>query len=128
MLMHARTIAATTAGALLAVPVAVLVAAPANADIERHGNCGGGRYELSVDREGGGFEVNVDLDNVAPGSKWKITLRQDGKRYYSERRTADREGDIDVERFRSNTNGSDKFSFRAKRVGGGASCTAAITV
>ena len=56
-----RTAAALTAGALLAVPTAVLVSAPAYADVERQGTCGTGRYELSVDRENGGFEVNADL-------------------------------------------------------------------
>lgn len=114
-------------GALLAVPTAVLVSAPAHADVERHGACGGGHYEFSVDREAGGFEVSLDLDYVRPGSRWQVVLRHDGKRYFKKTLRADNEGDLDVERWRTNTTGNDTFKFRAKRVGGPASCTRIIT-
>jgi hypothetical protein len=126
--MLKRTTALLASGALLAVPAATLMAAPAHADTERSGACGNGRYELSVDREGSGWEVNADLDRVAPDSRWKIVLKHDGKTFYSKVHTADREGDIDVERFRGDTTGADKFRFVAKRVGGKAGCASTITV
>jgi len=115
-------------GALLAVPASALVAAPAHADVERHGACGGGSYELSVDREGVGFEVSADLDNVQAGSKWRVVLRHDGKRFFAKTLRADNEGDLDVERYRSNTKGKDRFAFRAARADGSASCSAGLTV
>lgn len=124
----ARTTALTTAGALLAVPAAVLVATPAHADVDRYGSCGGGTYEFSVDREDGGYEVSVDVDRVAPGSRWKVVLRHDGNRFYKRTLTADNEGDLDVDRLRNNTGGNDRFKFRATRAKGSASCGRAITV
>lgn len=127
MSMFTRTTALTAAGALLAAP-AVLIAAPAHADVERNGACGGGWHEFSVDREGNGFEVNLDLDGVKPGSKWKVVLRHDGKRYFNRTIRADYEGDLDIERYRGNTKGKDTFKFRASRVNGSATCTAKITV
>jgi hypothetical protein len=124
----ARTTALTTAGALLAVPAAVLVATPAHADVDRYGTCGGGSYEFSVDREDGGYEVAVDLDRVAPGSRWKVVLRHDGNRFYKRTLTADNEGELDVDRNRTNTGGDDTFKFRAARVDGSAGCGRTITV
>ncbi len=127
--MNKRLIALSTAGVVLAAPAALaLSAAPAHADVERRGACGGGTYELSVDREGRGYEVNVDLDRVAPGSKWRVIIAQDGKRKANVVRTAERDGDVDVERYLPNTAGKDKFRFTAKRVGGKTKCGAAITV
>ncbi len=125
--MYRRITAGLAIGALTAVPVA-LVAAPAHADVERHGACGSGRYELSVDRENGGFEVSVDLDRLPPGQRWKVVLRHDGAKVASVTRRADHAGDIDLERFRANTGGKDVFRFTAKRVGGTASCGDRITV
>lgn len=122
-----KTVATLTLLALPATAIAA-TAVPASADAERHGRCGAGVYELSVDREGRGYEISVDLDRVAPGSRWTIALRHDGKRYAKVTRTADREGDLDVERFRRNTSGTDTFAFTAKRVGGNQKCSARITV
>ena len=127
--MKIRTTAAlTTAGALLAVPTAVLVAAPAHADVDREGRCGAGTYDFSVDREGRGFEVSADLDNQRPGSRWKIVVREDGRVIANITRRADREGDVELDRFTRNTAGTDRFVMRATPIGGGAGCSASITV
>ena len=121
--------AALAAGSLLAAPVALVATAPsAHADVERHGRCGPGVYDFSVDREGSGFEVSADVDGLKPGSRWKIVLRHDGSKIASVTRRADREGDIDVERYARGTAGADKFTMKVKRVGGTASCSASITV
>ncbi len=114
--------------ALLGASTALLVAAPAHADVERQGACGAGHYELTVDREGTGWDVDADLDRLATGAEWKIVLKHDGKRFYRAVRTADHEGEIDVDRFRGDTAGSDVFTFKATRVGGTERCTARITV
>ncbi len=127
--MSHRITAALAAGSLLAAPVALIATAPsAHADVERHGQCGPGVYDFSVDREGSGFEVSADVDGLRPGSRWKIVLRHDGDKIASVTRRADGEGDIDVERFRRNSAGADKFKMSVKRVGGTASCGATITV
>ena len=127
--MNKRFIALGTAGVVLAAPAALmLTAAPAHADVERRGTCGGGTYELSVDREGRGYEVNVDLDHVAAGSKWRVVITQDGTRKAKVVRTAERDGDLDVERYLPNTAGKDTFKFTAKRLGSKTKCGVGITV
>lgn len=127
--MSHRITAALAAGSLLAAPVALVATAPsAHADVQRHGKCGPGVYDFSVDREGAGFEVSADVDGLKPGSRWKIVLRHDGTKIASVTRRADREGDIDVERYARGSAGADTFKMKVKRVGGTASCSASITV
>lgn len=125
-----KRIAALSTAAVLAVPASAVAfaAAPAHADVDRNGRCGSGTYELSVDREDRGFEVGVDLDRLPVGSKWRVKIWHDGKRVANVVRTADREGDVEVERFRPNTRGSDTFRFKAKRVGTRTTCGAKVTV
>jgi hypothetical protein len=122
-----------TAAALVAAPFATLLAAaPATADTSKRGVCAQGTYELQVDREdaedGGGFEVGVDLDRLAPGSSWTVVVKHDGKRAVKTSRVADSEGDLEVDVQRPDTSGKDTFRFRAVPAGGGSTCAAAITV
>jgi hypothetical protein len=123
-----RTAAGLGTALALAVPTALVTAAPASADVERRGACGAGSYEFSVDREDGGLEVSVDVDRVAPGSRWRVTMRHDGNRFYRNVLRADGEGDLDVERQRPDTSGRDTFRFRAKRVGHAIACSDRIRV
>lgn len=104
----------------------VLVAAPANADVERRGTCAGATYELNVDRERGGFEVDADLDNARVGSEWRVAIRHDGKLVTSRVLTADNEGELDLGVYRKNTAGKDTFKLTVTPVGG-ASCSLKVT-
>lgn len=104
-----------------------LVAAPAHADTERTGTCAGARYELSVDRERGGFEVDADLDGAKPGSAWRVALRHDGAVVTSKVHRADAEGEIDVDTRRRDTAGSDTFRLTVTPAGG-AACSVKVTV
>ncbi len=121
-----RTTALLAGGALLAGPAAVLVASPASADVERTVVCGPGTGELAVDREGRRNEVSVDLDDVTPGSRWKVVIKKDGKRIAKAMRTADNEGDLELDRFVRNTRGQDTFAFRAKQINATASCSTSV--
>jgi len=128
-----RTTALIAAGALVAAPLAtVLAASPASADTTKRGVCGQGSYEFQVDREdredGGGFEVSADLDRLTPGSSWTLVIKHDGKRASKVTRTADREGELDLDVHRPDTSGSDVFRFKAVPAGGGSKCAATITV
>jgi hypothetical protein len=122
-----KTLIATTLVATAAAGSTVLVAGPASADVERRGTCAGATYELNVDRERGGFEVDADLDRARPGSRWRVTLRHDGEVVTSKIHTADAEGDIDVDTWRRNTAGTDTLRLTVKPVGGTA-CSTKITV
>ena len=117
----------TTTALVATVGATVLVATPAHADVERRGTCAGAMYELSVDRERGGFEVGVDLDRARAGSSWTVTLRHDGAVATSRTLRADAEGEIDVDTWRRNTAGTDTFRLTV-RPAGGTACTTKVTL
>lgn len=125
-----RTLAAgatVAAAGLVAVPLGLVGASPAHADTERHGSCGRGTYELDVDRENRGYEVSFDLDGVRTGSTWRVKLLHDGKVVTKRVHRADREGEVDIDRWRPNTKGTDTFKVITKNTRTGASCSASIT-
>ena len=107
--MKKSLIASTALVATAAAGTTVLVAAPASADVERRGTCAGATYELNVDRERGGFEVDADIDNARAGSEWTVAIRHDGKLATSRVLRADNEGELDLDTFRRNTAGRDTF-------------------
>ena len=61
-----------------------------------------------------------------PGSQWTFVVRHDGKRVTKVTRTADHEGEVDVDVFAKNTTGKDKFAFLA--TSGTVKCGTSITV
>jgi hypothetical protein len=121
-----KTLIATTA-LLATAGTAALVAAPAHADVERRGTCAGATYELNVDRERGGFEVDADIDNARVGSEWRVTVRHDGKVATSRVLRADNEGELDLDTFQRNTAGKDVFKLTVTPAGG-ASCSTKVTL
>lgn len=121
-----RTTTATGAVALLAVPATLLVTAPAQA-VDRSERCDGARIELSVEKDDGRFEVEAEVDNAPRGSQWRVTLLQDGNRFFTDVRRADDDGDVSVDRDRPDTAGKDVFKLRANKVGTGGSCVITIT-
>ena len=121
-----KTLIATTA-LLATAGTTALVAAPAHADVERRGTCAGATYELNVDRERGGFEVDADIDNARVGSEWRVTIRHDGKVATSRVLRADDEGELDLDTFRRNTAGKDVFKLTVTPAGG-ASCSVKATL
>lgn len=122
-----KTTTTLAASALLAVPALVVAATPASA-VERSGTCSGARFELSAEKDDGRFEVEADIDNARPGSKWRVILKHDGRTYYNKVRTADREGDISADFNRRNTAGKDVFKLTVKKVGSSTACSRTITL
>jgi hypothetical protein len=122
-----KTLIATTLVATAAAGSTVLVAGPASADVERRGTCAGATYELNVDRERGGFEVDADIDNARPGSEWRVAIRHDGTLATSRVLRADGEGELDLDTFRRNTAGKDTFKLTVTPAGG-SSCSLKVTL
>lgn len=116
-----KTTATIGAVALLAAP-ATLMASPAHAGPEkdREFRLGGAEVEFSVEKDDGRFEVEVDIDDAKPGSKWRIVLRHNGKRFHNKVHRADREGDVEIEKNRRDTRGADVFKVKVKKIGGNA--------
>ncbi len=96
-------------------------------DNERTVRCGVARIELRVDRERGGFDVDGDVDDAKPGSRWKVVIRHDGEKVLSRTRTADAEGDVDVDTWRHNSAGNDTFKLRVKNLDTDKVCKVTIT-
>jgi hypothetical protein len=121
-----KTLIATTA-LLATAGTTVLVAAPAHADVEKRGTCAGATFELNVDRERGGFEVDADIDDARVGSEWRVAISHDGKVATSRILRADGEGELDLDTFQRNTAGKDAFKLTVTPVGG-ASCSVNVTL
>jgi hypothetical protein len=113
--------------ATAAVGATALVAAPAHADVERRGTCAGATFELSVDRERGGYDVDADLEDATPHSSWQVTLRHDGKVAAQRTVRADDEGELDLDTWTRNTRGKDVYKLTVKPSGGSA-CSTTVTV
>ena len=117
-----------SAAALLlaaATAAALLVATPAHADageVEREGRCSGATWELSVDRERGGFDVDVDLEDAAPGRAWGVDRRPVGRGGPAGVGRADGAGAVDVERRLADTPGRDRVVLRLQRAGAASPC------
>ncbi|UFN44535.1 hypothetical protein [Nocardioides okcheonensis] len=122
-----KTLIAGTAVLATAAGSAVALAAPASADVERRGTCAGATYELNVDRERGGWDVDADIEGARAFSDWKVTIRHDGKVAVSRTLTADDEGELDLDAFRRNTAGKDVFKLTVTPAGG-SSCSTKVTV
>jgi hypothetical protein len=127
--MTKNLIASTAvAGTLTALAgTTVLVAAPAHADVDRRGTCAGATYELGIDRERGGYDVDADVEGARPSSEWKVVIRHNGTVATARTLTADREGELDVDTWRRNTSGSDVFTLIVTPVGRSA-CTVTARV
>jgi hypothetical protein len=113
--------------ALVAAPLTLLATTSASA-VEKSGTCGGARFELDVEKDDGRFEVEADVDNARPGSQWRVVLKHDGQTYVNQVRTADREGDVSVDRDRRNTAGKDVFRLNVRQVGTDTICSRVITL
>ncbi|WP_299057520.1 hypothetical protein [uncultured Nocardioides sp.] len=125
---RAAALVGTTAA--IALPVTLLNAPAANADVDRQGSCGGAQFDFSVDRDDdrrNSYEISFDLDRAAD-VKYRVVLKQNGNTYYNAARTPDREGDIEVERNRANTSGADTFLFKYRNTVTDKVCSRTITV
>jgi hypothetical protein len=72
-----RTTATIGAAALVATPLTLLTAAPASA-AEKEFGIGGADIHFEVEKDDGRFEVELDIDDARPGSRWRVTLWHDG--------------------------------------------------
>lgn len=115
-----KSTAAIGAAALLAAPVS-MIASPAHADgpgKQKEFRVAGAEVDFSVERDDGRFEVDVDIDDARPGSRWRVILKQDGNRFHKNVHRADGEGDIEIDKNRQNTRGADRFTVKVKKIGG----------
>lgn len=121
MNLRSTTLAAGTT--VLLAAGTVLAAVPAHADgpeKDREFRVAGAEVDFSVSKDDGRFEVDVDIDDAQPGSRWRVVLWHDGKRFHDKVHRADGDGDVDIDKDRRDTRGADTFKIRVEKIGGGA--------
>ena len=112
-----RRIATTLGAAVAAVSLVIgMSTVPASA-ADREFRHAGAEVEFDVEKDDGRFEVEVEVDDAKPKSRWRVVLRHDGKRYHHRIHRADSDGEIEIEKNRRNTRGKDVFKLRIKKVG-----------
>jgi hypothetical protein len=123
-----KLIAAGGTATLVAVAMPTVFASTASAGTLSEGSCSGtSRYDLDVEAEHGGYEVEFEVDSNVPGQTWKVKLWQNDGRFLSRVMTTDREGEIDGDRHRANTPGADTFKLWAKNTTTGETCSAKVS-
>ncbi len=124
-----RTITLTTATLVVAGGSTLLLTPPAHADLEKHarGTVAGARYDISVEKERGHFDVDAELDGVAARSAWKMVVRHDGAKVATRTARATRDDgrwEVDFREVRRpDTAGSDVFKVTLKRTDGAGKVT-----
>jgi hypothetical protein len=131
-----RTRIVTTAVACLTAIALLVPAGVANAggvEKVKHGQCDPkGRWELSVDKEAGRIEVDLEITSAPAGQRWKVVMRHNDAKIFDgmkvTRRDDDDKPDLEVERHVDDRPGIDRFRVRARNTVTGAVCRAAIWI
>ncbi|MEI2714677.1 MAG: hypothetical protein V9G04_15625 [Nocardioides sp.] len=123
--MIRKTVAGLGAAALLATPVVAVTAAPSFAS-DREFMCAGAEVDFDVEKDDGRFEVEVDIDDTR-SAKWRVQMWHDGNRFHNKvHSTSGDDDDIEIDRLRRDTRGSDTFKLRVKKIGGPKACTVTV--
>jgi hypothetical protein len=120
----------------LVIGMALVLLAPAGAqarhggsddEVRAAGTCGGGATSrLRVKARDGALEAEAEVGHVRRGSRWRVTLVQEGRVVWRGRATA-RSSGFRVERRLRDLAGADRVSFRAWGPRG-LTCRAAATL
>lgn len=116
----------TAVGVAVVLGAVAFGAAGCGGDSEKteRGNCGGASWELSVDKEDKGLEVNFELQSAGPGETWTVVIEQGGTSLVDGQRQTDEDGELDVDAFADEADGK-SFTVTATPESGEA-CTASI--
>jgi hypothetical protein len=116
---------------LMALTSLAVVAMPASASTERekHGVCtGSSDWELELEKEHGRIEVKVDVDTRRVDRQWRVRIWHGAGLTTNVVRSTGRDGDIEVDRTRSDRSGRDTFRFRAVDRVNGEVCTGSLSI
>jgi hypothetical protein len=77
-------------------------------DVINTGACSAlGKWKLKLSPENGQIEAEADLDNLRPGSRYRVQLSQNGAIFYNALQTANAVGNIEIRSLRPNRPGAD---------------------
>ncbi len=103
--------------------------AAADVEREKHGDCTrSSDWELELEKEHGRIEVKVDLDTNRSRRQWRVRIWHDGRLTSSVLRRSQRDGDVEVQRTRSDHRGRDVFRFRAVDQVNGEVCRGSLSI
>lgn len=91
--------------------------APASAapDVTRRGSCSdSARWKIELEDRGARIEVKFDVHRSAAGDTWRVRMLHDGDVFFRGTRTADGDGEFEVERRVADHSGTDRFVARAR--------------
>lgn len=118
--------------AILLLLLIHLVPMPSKAkdgEIVKRGRCSTGvETELKASPENGQIEVEYELGDAAPGSRWHIRITKNGKTILRTTQRANAVGDIEVRQITTNLAGRETIRATAKRAGAAGACTVSLAV
>ena len=123
MASKAKRVIALAASAGLTAGIALAAAPGANAmpavETGKSGACTAGAWwELSLEREFGSLEVDMDIERARSGERWTFTLKHNGKAKKVVRMVADYDGDVDAQWFLRDRAGVDRVTVKATSASG----------
>ncbi len=126
-----RRLGTVAVAGVMALSSLAVVAMPAAAATEREkrGQCTRtSDWELELEREHGRIEINLDVDTTRVNRQWRVRMKHDGKLFLNVLRRTDADRDIEIERHRTDTAGSDRIWFKAVDQVSGEICKGSITI
>lgn len=98
-LTRTRVVAAVTAGVIAAGSVGVGAWAAFGADDEtnQRGACADTAYELTVEDDDGGLELDFELQGTTPGQTWTVVVAQGDRVVLDGERITDEDAELDLD-------------------------------
>lgn len=94
---------------------------------EKFGDCAGTAHQLSVESEDGNLEASFELQANQPGEDWYVRLMQDGDVLVEGPRTTDEDGEIEVDAYAKDNDGSDEFTVEFSRADFEDNCSVSLS-
>lgn len=82
---------------VLAVAGVIIAAVQLEGETVVSGDCSDNTYDLSLDEEDGGVQVDFSLQTPASGQTWQVVVQQDSAVVFEGSRATDDEGELEVE-------------------------------
>lgn len=98
-------------------------------DTIKRGQCSAGiETKLKVSPENGQIEVEYELEDAVPGSRWRVTITKNGRAILRKTQRASAAGYVEVRQVTRNLAGNETIRATAKRVGAAGACTLSLSV
>ena len=118
---------------LAAAALAGASSAPASgggAEVIKRGSCSASAtWKLKAKEDGAFLEVEFEVDQNVVGKKWRVVIRQNGvKRFSDVRTTKAPSGSFEVRRMLDDKAGSDRIVGKATALATGQTCRGALSI